>query len=465
MKTTKLFFMAALALTFAACSNDDNNFAQQPAEQAANNMITITAKLAPKSGGAQTRAVNDDGTNIVVDWAVNEQLEIISTNGHTATATINDVTGGVATISFSIDAAAVGQNCTIVYPASAATTTGVKDAATLLAAQDGTLNANLDVRVGAGTIEDATATLNVTTQPEAQFAIFKFTLSGQSIDATHPLVIKKGENDVVTTVTPASSATSVYVAMPPAASSTYRFIVTTDDNKYIKSGTAAITAGKYYQTTLDLTARYPLALSSATVDDLGSVIDTEGNIHLKTTATTASGKTVVAMIAYVGSDNGESSPYNHGLALALSDAGSGSYLKWKTSSDDAGHDKQTDSNNFTSESGLQYNDATHNSDTYPAFQAAKANNSTAAPTGCSAWFLASGYQWNKMITEAGGYAALRDGFSGITGASASNLRSGMYWSSTEKTSSYAWYLRFSNGTWSSGGKHTTTCYVRACLAF
>ena len=26
MKTTKLFFMAALALTFAACSNDDNDF-------------------------------------------------------------------------------------------------------------------------------------------------------------------------------------------------------------------------------------------------------------------------------------------------------------------------------------------------------------------------------------------------------------------------------------------------------
>ena len=48
-------------------------------------------------------------------------------------------------------------------------------------------------------------------------------------------------------------------------------------------------------------------------------------------APSSSTGTKVAMIAYVGSDNGESSPFNHGLALALSDAGSGSYLKWSKS--------------------------------------------------------------------------------------------------------------------------------------
>ena len=31
MKTTKFFFMAALALMTAACSNDDNDLTQQPA--------------------------------------------------------------------------------------------------------------------------------------------------------------------------------------------------------------------------------------------------------------------------------------------------------------------------------------------------------------------------------------------------------------------------------------------------
>ncbi len=86
MKTTKFFFMAALALMTAACSSNDDELIQQPVEQPANNMITITAKLAPKSSSAQTRAMNESGGNIVVDWAQNEQLQIISANGHTATA-------------------------------------------------------------------------------------------------------------------------------------------------------------------------------------------------------------------------------------------------------------------------------------------------------------------------------------------------------------------------------------------
>lgn len=56
MKTTKFFLMAALALTFAACSNDDNDM-QSPAEQPAKaEGITITATLAPKDAGATTRA-------------------------------------------------------------------------------------------------------------------------------------------------------------------------------------------------------------------------------------------------------------------------------------------------------------------------------------------------------------------------------------------------------------------------
>ena len=95
-------------------------------------------------------------------------------------------------------------------------------------------------------------------------ATITFTVDGVSIDDTNPLVIKDNEsNTTITTVTPASTATSVYAAMPAADSKAYKFVVTTADNKYIKSGTAAIEAGKYYQTTLSMSPRYPLALSSA----------------------------------------------------------------------------------------------------------------------------------------------------------------------------------------------------------
>ena len=152
MKTTKLFFMAALALMTAACSNDDNDLTTQQPQKAEG--ITITAQLAPKTGGATTRAVSDGTNKIVAEWAVNEHIAILYTKDATqyaADATITDVDGsGAATITFTVEAGTPDDtNCTLVYPYSAAKDdhTGVKDAATLLAAQDGTLNANLDVRI------------------------------------------------------------------------------------------------------------------------------------------------------------------------------------------------------------------------------------------------------------------------------------------------------------------------------
>ena len=207
---------------------------------------------------------------------------------------------------------------------------------------------------------------------------------------------------------------------------------------------------------------YTYPAPSLIVDPVvGQVIGDDGKNYATAAAATAAGHPAVAKIVYVGSDNGESAPYNHGLALALSDANGGSTCMWKTSTTDAGHTKQT-SSTFTEESGLQYNDATHNSDTYPAFKAAIANNSTAAPTGCSAWFLASGYQWTKMINAAGGYATLRDGFSSVGGTNMEKIR---YWTSSECTASLAWYVNFNSGDITNSNKNMNTRRVRACLAF
>lgn len=323
--------MAALALMTAACSNDDNEFAPQPQKAEG---ITITAQLAPKTNGATTRAVSDGGNKIISEWAENEHIAIlyeVSSTKYVADATITAVDGsGTATITFTVDGGTPDNTaCTLVYPYSAAKDdkSGVKDAATLLSAQDGTLNANLDVRVGAGTIRTTTPGLDVTTQPAAQFAIFKFTLSGPSIDATHPLVIKdNASNKTITTVTPASSASSVFVAMPAAASTTYKFVVITADNKYIKSGTATIEAGKYYQTTLTMSPRYPLGLSSATAEwDLGAVACSDGNLYMEKKAAPA-GKTAVGIV-------GKVSETGHGLILALQDATEQSWVtinKWES---------------------------------------------------------------------------------------------------------------------------------------
>ena len=494
MKATKIFMMAALALTFAACSNnDDNDFAKQPAEQPANGEITITATL-DANDGASTRALSIDGSNIASTWETTDQFAILYNNGTDNTksiATVEKIDGTTVTITFTIPASLANNTaCTIVYPASAANAANTgADVATALATQDGTIENCPEVRVGTATIDKDNHNLTSVTKLEAQNAIFKFTLSGQSIDATHPLVIKKGVNDVVTTVTPASSTTSVYVAMPPAASSTYSFIVTTDNNKYIKNGAAAITAGKYYQTTLDLsTARYPLALASATVNDLGSVIASDGNIYLKNAAT-PSGNTAVAVIAYVGaagSVDASNASYK-GLAIALSDANGGSNCKWAESYANC-FSSSSQTSDITIALGFKNgitctSTLTGDGHTHAAATAAANNNGTTAPTGTSGWFMPSMGQWNLIVqglaTKKAGSAVTTDLTmtdnptykadnlnSVITDAGGTGFKTSSYWASTEQTFVRAWVIYFPEGKAIQYAKDTNiNRYVRSIIAF
>ena len=253
MKTTKLFFMAALALMTAACSNSDNDILT-PAEQPANNMVTITAKLAPKSGSAQTRALSDQTTYIKAEWAENETMKIISANGKEATATVNSVDGsGTATISFTIDAAAKGNDCTIIYPASAAVTesAGVYTAQPMTA-QTGTLSNDLDVRIGKGTITDeATPQLEVTTQPAAQFAIMKLTLAN---DAKNLCIM--ADNITIAGATLGTEGKEFTVAVPAVSSKTVTIVANDASNNcyyYSKAG-VSLAAGRYYQSSPTMTA-------------------------------------------------------------------------------------------------------------------------------------------------------------------------------------------------------------------
>lgn len=247
----KAFGLIALALVFVACNKE---MGIQPAEQTGDNMITITAQLAPKTAG--TKAVAPGDGKIVVTWAENETLRIISANGHEATATITGVTDGSATISFDINAAAVGQNCTIIYPADAAVTesAGVYTASPI-AAQDGTLKAALDVRIGAGTIEDATATLDVTIQPAAQFSIFKFYVRGSdgtTAISTKPLTITIGTQEYV--ITPATATDVLYAALPAASAQKVCFDAKDGSNKTYTCTklNTSFSAGNYYQSTLKM---------------------------------------------------------------------------------------------------------------------------------------------------------------------------------------------------------------------
>jgi hypothetical protein len=237
--------------------------------------------------------------------------------------------------------------------------------------------------------------------------------------------------------------------MPPAASSTYRFIVTTDDNKYIKSGTAAITAGNYYQTTLDLsTARYPLALSSATEDDLGSVIASDGKIYENTTSVPG-GSTARAMIAYVGDAKAGgtgAATCAHGLAIALDVVGTTQYY-WHES---AGHVRTWAASNTVT--GI----------------------SQSTTTG---WRLPTVDDFKYMIQGCGGdtYSADLPAYPLMTAINCGTLDTKVYnltgnhlefcWTSNESKFSCGYYYNFNTGNLSSYGDGGSTCYVRAVLAF
>ena len=237
MKTKKLYSIAALALMIAILS-----------------FVSINSAYAATSEG---------NVGIVADWAKNEHIAIlykVSGTKKVADAEITAVDGttGAATITFTVeDGTPDNTPCTLVYPYSAAKDdySGVKDAATLLAAQDGTLSANLDVRVGAGTIRTSTHSLTVTTKPKAQFAIFKFTTKNSDGSATinvTSLTVTIGAQDYV--ITPASATSTLYVALPAVSDQAVRFSATGSDSKTYTCSKASVTfaAGKYYQSMLKM---------------------------------------------------------------------------------------------------------------------------------------------------------------------------------------------------------------------
>ena len=151
---------------------------------------------------------------------------------------------------------------------------------------------------------------------------------------------------------------------------------------------------------------------SITSPSVGQVIGSDGKNYAY--ASLPTGVTAVAKICYVSGSNG--------LALVLTDEGK---MNWSTA---------------------QTTCAAH----------------TAPFTG-GTWKLASKDEWDNMISAAGSYSALRDGFSSVGGT---NMVLNDYWSSTEDGSSFnnAWCYSFFGGFWYSDGK-ADILYGRACLAF
>ena len=229
----------------------------------------------------------------------------------------------------------------------------------------------------------------------------------------------------------------------------------------------------------------PKSLADATAEDVGKVIAADGKIYINAEAATNASTTAVAVIAYVGSAGSvdASSDTYKGLAIALSDANSGSNCKWAEEFANCLSSSQTSdiSTALGFKNGIACTSTlTSDGHTHAAATAAASNNGTAAPTGASGWFMPSMGQWNLIVqglaTKKAGSAVTTDLTTSenntykadnlnsvITDAGGTGFKN-RYWASTEQTHVRAWAIYFANG-YATNYAKGNDYYVRSAFAF
>ena len=291
----KIFLLAALALTMAACSNEDN-ITEQSADIASPEVgIPFSATI---STGGATRALSGPDTDgkIQATWAENEEVALVYEVGGTTKvtkATVTTVsdgtdgkTAGTATINATLETGvANGDDITLIYPYSMVETSDEnigKLKADAFIGQNGTLtgdgsiSAKYDLRQGTGKIyyngtDDATLKDNVTMT--SQICIWQLTLNFFVNDAFVPdlstgktLTISVGEktytvesmfNDGVVAVGGGGdrafkSGDVIYVAMLPCDSKPFSISTKKSSNElYLyQHSNLSLAAGKYYQSSV-----------------------------------------------------------------------------------------------------------------------------------------------------------------------------------------------------------------------
>ena len=232
--------MAALALTFVACSKDDNDMAQQEGK------IPFSATIAAPNSGATTRTTyTESGTSINVAWKSGDQIALVHGGVKDVVTVGTPNPDGSAPITGDITVGADNEDIVLVYPAdlvaSAAGGTAYTENTTVtrkFKTQAGTLayiQNNLDIRKGTG----------------------KLAVSGAS--ASNRVTVKVGGNKVAEAS--ASGAyfaypIVIYLALDPATMGTGTLRIEADEfgtiYYYQKDGGVSLTAGKFYQSAVEL---------------------------------------------------------------------------------------------------------------------------------------------------------------------------------------------------------------------
>ncbi len=319
-------------------------------------------------------------------------------------------------------------------------------------------------------------------------AILNFTITGLTPSTEVTATLAESGSDVTSgQVTPDGSGNATFaMAIQGACTWIKDLTLTVGGNVFsFTDRSVLLESGKIYNITRSALT-YPIALGDATSDYVGSVVTTDGNVYATVAAASAASEIAVAVIAYVGtagSVDASSASYK-GLAIALSDANSGSDCQWAESFANCLSSSQTGDiatalgfkNGITCTSTL-----TGDGHTHAAATAAASNNGTTAPTGTSGWFMPSMGQWNLIVqglaTKKAGSAVTTDLTASvndtykadnlnsvITDAGGTGFQKSSYWASTEQTLVRAWAIYFTDGCATNYAK-TVNYYVRSIIAF
>ena len=221
MKTivyNSLFIMALLmgVMLTGSCSKDDahGGHSDMPVSQ----FFTTTLNM------GTVRSVNADGKTV---WTVGEQIALYyqktDDSFATATASVTEVSVGVATITATLVSAKNGSAVKFVYPAGLMNLSDGTLDASKLASQHGTLadiSANYDGATGSAILatDGTTCSTTATVSMVNRVLIGKITpkLNGNAIDGITRLTINDGTNSYVVTPSSGTFGTSgIYVAMLP----------------------------------------------------------------------------------------------------------------------------------------------------------------------------------------------------------------------------------------------------------
>ena len=493
MKTNKHFLwlpvMAALLLC-TSCSSDDAE-TSAPAAPAAEG--TIIHYVATVGDGDVTRATLNSSKQY--EFQTGDQLQITGTNisgtltlqaadaGKTTGATFEGdlkyTGGGTPADDLELQAVLVStanQMTSLTYASATYPTTAI--APTLAEAVQKYSHLT-------GTTTYAAKSFSLTQQ--TAFLNFTVTLTdGTTASSALDITIKNGGSTVrtgsVTTADDSGIKAKFVVAMASGTTMSSASFQLGTKSAVSFGGTTTLAANKIYNISKTISTLLPGVSSS----DVGKVIAANGQMYDNATAANTDETTAVAIIAYVGSAGSvdASSTTYKGLAIALTDANSGSTCKWYTttgvtcvSQTSAIATAITNINGIVSTKTLTNGHSNH---THAAATAAK-NFSAAPPSGASAWFLPSMGQWNLIVqglaTKKAGSAVTTNLTTSsnstynasnlntvITDAGGTGFQSNYYWSSTEVGNTQAWSMRFDNGRLDTSGK-MGDYYVRAVFAF